>query len=1054
MTDKYEIMQNMTEDQKIALVADFAAASGDAYVALGLPRFERTTLGELNRIYGGGSAFPDLSCLANSWNVKLAENVAGDLVKRNGTDKYSFISTPSAAVKLNPYSAGLSEDPFLNAKIAGGFVAAIESNGGAACVEGMGLTSVDAEYSDRAPSAELLSNVVVRPFRNIIKNRAPSAVGASYSHLRGNYKDVNTAVAERVSKINSVKAVVAENIYEEALLSGLPAPKLLFSGASSSAIRAALKNYRRMKEDVERGSVTLGELEKAVAAGTAVSDEILRTAVEKVLDFIDGCVRPREQYKSDAADGDGNTSSAPTAEEYGRQFALLASQESTVLLKNDGKILPLTGAVKLATFGQFAHEYPDFDEAVKKICEQRGCSYIGHADGYAADSERSDDMLPSATELAATADVAVAFVGLGARREARLAETKCVKLPANQRALISALVKSGKTVIVVAVGNTLPDAETCGAPRALLLAPLGGCRGAEALFNILFGVVSPSGKLANTAYNGTDELFARQKTDVAAGRYKMGEFVGYRRYVTENVSAGYPFGHGLSYADFQYSNIKINADSVEITVRNNGDRAGFEIAQMYVGKRDSAIVRPLRELKGFAKVMIAPHTAVQITFPLNAAMLEVYDVADGTRKTENGVYDVYIGASSTDIRLKGDITIAGATMQTSGEKLSDYLPAFSNIASDGYKLNAVAKSAPVQNGGFKSARPADVDGFSYERLFADEFGDDETEEQLAEEFADSDVSSYLDPDVTVKTLTDGLVAYSLSQGYKLDGDSAVQLIGAMAASRAVLFDCDVETFARIAEIVRGYFGCAEFTDDISDCEDSDALFCDGAEIGLTAALNYGAGKRETVTVIALDGIVPSRMGAVFAPFIRYSTAPEITTVTFGAAKRSLDVAQNMWFFMRVADGKQAFPAYVADMASVVMPKLETAAKPVDCDVATPNYYQFVAAAERAERDHEIDESLWKKADKLESYVASRAPFAIGNKLCVQMEKIIAVALACGAEQADALDCAVAVKLMPLCVSALDGALNADDDEFTVTIDNIFGEDVMPRCKNAVKRLKA
>ncbi|MDE6401587.1 MAG: hypothetical protein K2L54_03140, partial [Clostridiales bacterium] len=342
MLNNGELIKNLTEEQKIALVADIEATAGEAFASIGVPRLERTTVGELNRVYGGEAAYPDLSCLVNSWNTKLAENVVGDLVKRNGTDKYSLICTPSVAVKLNPYSAGLSEDPYLNSKFAGAFAAAIENSGGAACVVGLGLSDSDAQYIDRSPNPALLSNVVARPFAAVVKNRAPSAIGVSYSRVKGAYKDVNTALAERMLKSNALKAVIAENVYEEALRAGLSVPKLLFVGASTSAIRAAVKNYKRMKTDVERGAVTLGELEKAIAVGTAISDEILDIAVDKVIDFARAAVRPREQYGSDPSDGDNDTArSAPSAAEYGRQFALLTSQESTVLLKNDSGTLPI-----------------------------------------------------------------------------------------------------------------------------------------------------------------------------------------------------------------------------------------------------------------------------------------------------------------------------------------------------------------------------------------------------------------------------------------------------------------------------------------------------------------------------------------------------------------------------------------------------------------------------------------------------------------------------------------------------------------------------------------
>ena len=168
MINNAQIIRNMTEDQKIALVADFNAAAGEAYTALGLPKTESATADDINRVYGGATAYPDLSRLAESWNVKLAENVVTDLLKRNGTEKFSLVRTPSVAVKLNPYSSGLSEDPYLNSKFAGAFSTAIENCGGAACVGGLGLNNIDVEYLDRAPNAALLSNVVARPFFRLL----------------------------------------------------------------------------------------------------------------------------------------------------------------------------------------------------------------------------------------------------------------------------------------------------------------------------------------------------------------------------------------------------------------------------------------------------------------------------------------------------------------------------------------------------------------------------------------------------------------------------------------------------------------------------------------------------------------------------------------------------------------------------------------------------------------------------------------------------------------------------------------------------------------------
>lgn len=1039
-----EIIAKLTEEQKLALVADLGSASSESVTALGVPSLEISDVDTLNSEYCGDTAYPPLSSLVNSWNIKLVEQAVGDIVRRDGTEKFGLIATPDVSVKCNAFTSGLSEDAYLNAKFAGACVAAIEASGGTACLDGFGIKNTDIEYLDRTPSQSFIDNVFAHPFYSVLKHRPSAALSVSCARPRGEWKNVNEKAIERATSKNYVNTVICSQSYEEALLTGLTKPELLFRGASVSSLRAALKNYRRMKEDVERGSVTVGELNKALENGTAISDEMLDTAADKVISYINSAVRPREHYGMTAQTEGENPAAA-----QGKSIALLACEESTVLLKNDNKVLPIVRAAKIATVGELAHSYPDFESAAASVISSRGATYVGHSDGYAIHSERSDELIAGAVGLAKSADVVVVFVGLGNARERRVDESKSIKLPANQTALLSEIAKTGKTVISVVCGTVLPDMKFDSFAQGVLFAPIGGSRGAESLFNIIFGVISPSGRLAFTAFDDADEHYASHKAAVAAGRYKVGEFYGYRRYTTENIKQRYPFGYGLSYTSFEYSNLKIGNDNVEVTVKNVGGRAALEVVQLYIGKKDSAICRPLRVLKGFAKVMIAPNSSVQISFPVNASKLDIYDEQDGNRKVENGTYQVYIGSSASDIRLTGEIVIQGVALNKRSEKLSDYLQSVSNITASGYRMNEV--SARGETGADFKSNAKIGDDFEYDKLFADEFGDDDQDDEQNVSRDDDDILNYLDDSVTVKTIAEGFAAFALGKGYKFEASSLYDIIAAMSASRAVLMRCDSETFDVTTSLIGEYFGCSHYIDNAEDYSSSDDLFFCEADTSLTSAIAYASSRKEAVTIAALDGVVANRLSEIFAPFIRYATAPDALTVTFGGGKRVIDVSQNLWFLMRISDGDNGeFPAYLADMATVISP-IVTPAAAVPYSGTSPNYYQLVAAFQAAEREYEIDEPLWKLVDKLENYIAARTPFKLDNKMCVQMEKYIAVRLACGAEPVEALDSAVAAKLIPHAVYALDGKLKADDDDFMQTLGNIFGEDETERIRRAAKR---
>ena len=210
-----EIVSRLTEEQKIALVADIAVAANDAFNAAGVPHLERASLDELNVEYGGAAECPEFSDLACSWDIKLIEQAASDVVLRADTSRYDLVSTPSVALRTGARAVGMSEDPYLNAKIADACVSAIDGAGAAACLVGCGVRAIDTEYLDAKLDLRAVGNVLARATEAVLRTKKPTAAEFVYARLRGDYKDVNARIVSRLLASAHVKAALAVDAPEE-----------------------------------------------------------------------------------------------------------------------------------------------------------------------------------------------------------------------------------------------------------------------------------------------------------------------------------------------------------------------------------------------------------------------------------------------------------------------------------------------------------------------------------------------------------------------------------------------------------------------------------------------------------------------------------------------------------------------------------------------------------------------------------------------------------------------------------------------------------------------
>ena len=249
-------------------------------------------------------------------------------------------------------------------------------------------------------------------------------------------------------------------------------------------------------------------------------------------------------------------------------------------------------------------------------------------------------------------------------------------IPENQKQLLEAVAQANENLVVVLSAGSVVETGWVSRCKAVLHAYLGGQAGAGAIMDVLTGRVNPSGKLAETlplTYEDTPaaRYFPGKQQNV---EYREGLYIGYRYYETAHVPVRYPFGYGLSYTTFAYSDLKADADKVTFTITNTGSRAGAEIAQLYVAKADAAVFRPEKELKGFAKVFLQAGECKTVTIPLDDKAFRYWNVKTDRWEVEGGSYQLLVGASSADIRLTAAVTVAGtgAPDPYAGKDLAHY----------------------------------------------------------------------------------------------------------------------------------------------------------------------------------------------------------------------------------------------------------------------------------------------------------------------------------------------------------------------------------------------
>lgn len=333
--------------------------------------------------------------------------------------------------------------------------------------------------------------------------------------------------------------------------------------------------------------------------------------------------------------------------------------ESIVLLKNN-KLLPLQAGARVALIGDMLGDIAAYKEKLK---------VVGKAKGYDRTAQRSDTYIPAAVRATKNADAAIVFVYPDSSGK--------LALPANRLALLDALKNAGKRIIAVVAGDAPVDLGFDDGVDALLLAPESSPYLSEALAEILIGERDPSGRLTRTYYDNADEYYRKYLEDRNSKVMRIGSFVGYRRYGIEKVKVRYPFGYGLSYAEFAYSNLSISQDNISFTLTNTGERDGWEVVQVYVGAPDR--LAPKKQLRKFRRIYLKRGESHRIVIPFADKDLETYDPKLYTDTVAAGEYKIYVGSSSKSTKLQGRRIVGGVKREA-----DKYVPAdFSDIGDYG-----------------------------------------------------------------------------------------------------------------------------------------------------------------------------------------------------------------------------------------------------------------------------------------------------------------------------------------------------------------------------------
>jgi beta-glucosidase len=666
------IIASMTLEEKAALCTGASSWSTTPVERLGVPEMvvadgphgvrRVPDIHSIARQSLPATCFPTASCSASTWDGDLIRQMGEALAEECIALNVNVLLGPGVNMKRSPLCGRnfeyFSEDPYLAGEMAVSFIKGVQSKGVGTSLKHYAANnqefqrlSISAEVDERT-----LREIYLPAFEKAVKEAQPWTVMCSYNKVNGVLASEHHTLLTKILK-------------EEWGFEGLVVSDWGAVRDRVAALRGGLDwempgpRDRRVKAVVE--AVRSGELAEAT----------LDEAVRRILQIV---------FKAQKTPKDG-TFDADAHHDLARRIAA----EGMVLLKNDalpqqepllkqGGLLPLKGHQQIAVIGRSAqtahfqgggssHINPTrVDVPFQELQTRANGAELAYAEGYPADDSFRQDLIDEAMEVAQSADVALLYIALPTESEGH--DRTDLDLTAQQVALIQAVAKvQPKTVVVLNNGAPVAMSAWIDAVPAVLEGWMMGQAGGGALADILFGRANPCGKLAETFPLKLPDTPAHLNWPGGAGKVLYGEglFIGYRYYDAKELPVLFPFGHGLSYTTFAYSNAQVSAETfrdvdgltVTVDVTNTGPMAGKEIVQVYVHDRASGLMRPEKELKGFAKVALQPGETQSVAIQLDFRAFAYYHPKYEQWITEDGEFDILIASSAADIHHRLTVTL-------------------------------------------------------------------------------------------------------------------------------------------------------------------------------------------------------------------------------------------------------------------------------------------------------------------------------------------------------------------------------------------------------------
>jgi beta-glucosidase len=676
------LLKKMTLEEKASLCCGGGFWNTQALPELGIPGITLTDGPHGVRKQSGGAdhlglnesvkttCFPTAAGLAASWNRELLYRVGAALGEECQAEDVQIILGPGANIKRSPLCGRnfeyFSEDPYLSAQLAAKHIQGVQSQGVGASLKHFAVNNQETKRFniDVVIDERTLREIYLASFEGAVVDGRPWTVMAAYNRINGEFCSQNKKLLTEILRdewgfegfVVSDWFAVSER--DRGLAAGLDLEMPTSAGLGKAAILGALK----------KGGLSEETLDKSAA-------RILRV----IFKAVEG-KRENPRYDKTAH----------------HELAKEAARESMVLLKNEDHILPLKKQGKIAVIGPFA-KTPRFQGAGssyinatrvdipwEEIQKTAPAAELLYAEGFPlGDDAVNPEMLGEARKTAAAADVCLVFAGLPDHHDSEGKDRGSLGLPENQNTIIEEIVKVQKNVVVVLTSGSAVEMPWVHQVKGILNAYLGGQAMAGAAAEILFGDCNPSGKLAETfpQHLRDTPCFINFPGGSRQVEYREGLFVGYRYYDKTGVPPLFPFGYGLSYTTFAYSDLRLDKTEmrdteelrISLRVKNTGARAGKETVQLYVRDPEAGVVRPIKELKGFEKIDLPPGEEKRIEFTLGKRAFAFYDSDLKDWRVETGDFEILIGKSSAEITLSAPVHVVSTTAVKKGYTLDSTL---------------------------------------------------------------------------------------------------------------------------------------------------------------------------------------------------------------------------------------------------------------------------------------------------------------------------------------------------------------------------------------------